>query len=138
MSVYGCGSGSNDGKPDDEVASDTEFDESGGDCANQAVVTPERSPAKGCGFNLFHASFGHAPKTLLEAPAKPIGVKRTGTLEECKDCILAKGIRTPTTLQTSDHSFKYLGRVLVTCMGRRSLSIYPGLLCMIYSTILDV
>lgn len=77
-----------------EMSSDAGSDEYSDACANRAVVSPGHSPVKKVDLFVFHARFGHAHESLLKAKEKPVAVKLTGTLGECKLCTLANGIRT--------------------------------------------
>lgn len=50
---------------------------------------------------MFHASFSHVHKLLLEATVLSMRVKLTGTLQPCEGCEVAKAIRAPIANQTS-------------------------------------
>lgn len=93
--VLGCSAESDDANTDAKMGSDSESYGSLNECSNQAVVIPGRSPVKEAGFNVFHATLGHAHESLLKTTAKSTGVKLPGTLRRCKGCMLAKSIRAP-------------------------------------------
>lgn len=46
-----------------------------------------------------------------------MGVKLTGTLRSCKECLSARGIRKPSPKQTAPHSDKKLGCVYADLLG---------------------
>ena len=115
--VHGCNASPRGGKVDAESKQQR---------ANQAVVTPGRSPVKEVDINFFHSVCAHSHEKLLRATAKSMNFKLNGKLRECEGCMVSKGTRAPIAKQTTNRSDRKLGRVFVDLSGEKEFPAIGG------------
>ena len=115
--MHGCDASPRGGKIDAEPEQQR---------ANQAVVTPGRSPLKEVDIIFFHSVCAHSHEKLVRATAKSMNFKLTGKLRECEGCMVAKGTRAPIAKQTSNRSDRKLGHVFVDLSGEKEFPAIGG------------
>ena len=90
--------------------------------SRQAVLAPGKTGPKEVNWNLFHASQGHASRLRLKTTAKTLGVKLTGTLRQCENCSVAKGVIDPIPKSTTCRSNEPLGRIFCDLSGKKEVA----------------
>lgn len=121
---YRASSEYDNGLTESEIDSNSETDDEGGiesdnneepheECASRVVVPPDGSSVKEGDTSPFDSAIVHTRVSLLKATAKSMKVQLAGTLRECKECLLTRGIHAPLKEQTSHRSNRNLGRVFV-------------------------